>query len=249
MTNISAVIITKDEEMNIERCISSMRSVADEIVVVDSSSTDRTQEICESLGAIFIQHEFKGYGAQKKFAVSQAKNDWILSLDADEVMSEELAASIKALKDDNLSDISTGYTFTRRNYYCGKLIRFYNFGYENKIRLFNRNQTNWSNNLVHEVVESKKLKQIEKLKGDLLHYTYNSVEQHEAKIANYGKLGAQEVTESGKSYNQLTIVLKTIYRFFSSYILKLGILDGYYGFKISQMDAKYVYMKYSGGKR
>lgn len=248
MTNISAVIITKDEEKNIERCISSMRSVTDEIVVVDSFSTDKTQEICERLGARFIQHEFAGYGTQKQFAVSVAQYDWILSLDADEVLSDELASSIKALKE-NLSDPTIGYSLTRRNYYCQKLIRFYRWGYENKTRLFNRTQTNWSNNLVHEVVDGKKLKQIEKLKGDLLHFTYDSVEQHEEKIANYGKLGAQEVKESGKRYNQFTIILKTIYRFFSSYILKLGILDGYYGFKISQMDAKYVYMKYSGGKK
>lgn len=249
MANISAVIITKNEELNIERCIRSMRGVADEILVVDSYSTDKTEEICSQYDVRFIQHEFNGYGAQKQYAVSQAKYDWILSLDADEVMSEELAASIKALKETNLNDMSTGYSFTRRNYYCQKLIRFYNWGYENKIRLFNRNQTNWSNNLVHEVVESKKLRQIEKLKGNLLHYTYDSVEQHEEKIAHYGKLGAQEVKESGKSYNKITVVLKTIYRFFSNYILKLGILDGYYGFKISEMDAKYVYMKYSGEKR
>ncbi|MCQ2225591.1 MAG: glycosyltransferase family 2 protein [Paludibacteraceae bacterium] len=248
MTNISAVIITKNEELNIERCIRSMRGIADEILVVDSFSTDKTEEICKGLEVRFIQHEFQGYGPQKQYAVSEAKYDWILSLDADEELSEELCESIRNVKQKDI-DPKAAYSFSRKNYYCKKLIRFVGWGHDTKTRLFNRKFANWSNNLVHETVDTSQLGNVEQLTGDLRHYTYNSVEQHKQKITGYAKLGAMEIATSGKQYSKPVILVKTAYRFLLEYIFKLGFLDGYYGFKISQMDALYVYLKYSGGEK
>lgn len=250
MTQISAVIITKNEELNIERCIRSMKGIADEILVVDSHSTDRTEEICRQLGAKFVQHDFKGYGPQKQFAVGEAANDWILSLDADEELSEELRASILEKKNNTEEEMNEeiAYVFPRKNYYCKKLIRHIGWGHDSKIRLFNRKFANWTNNLVHETVDTSNLTATLTLKGDLKHYTYNSVEQHEQKTTTYARLAATEIKMSGKRYSQPIILIKAAYRFLLDYFVKLGILDGYYGFKICQMNARYVYLKYSGGK-
>lgn len=249
MTSISAVIITKNEELNIERCIRSMSGIADEILVVDSFSTDRTESICHDLGVKFIQHKFQGYGPQKQYAVSQAKYDWILSLDADEEISDQLKDSILKIKEGDDPQSTTAFSFTRENYYCKKLIRFIGWGNDNKTRLFNRLSANWSDNLVHETVNTSHINQITHLEGALNHYTFNSVEQHKQKTEGYAQLGAMEVQAKGKNYSQPIVIIKAIYRFVLDYIIKLGILDGYYGFKISQMNAYYVYLKYSGGKK
>lgn len=248
MENISAVIITRNEEKKIERCIRSIGAIADETIVVDSFSTDRTEEICRGLGCKFVQHEFSGYGPQKRFAVSLASHDWILSLDADEELSPELAEAILALKQEGLGEATTAYALKRRNYYCKKLIRFYEGGYESKVRLFNRTRANWSEKLVHEEIDCQSLNRIIRINGDLKHHTYDSVEQHVKKTEEYGKLGALEVKMSGKRYSKPVIILKAIYRFFINYIIKLGFLDGYYGFKLCQMGAWYVYLKYMGGR-
>lgn len=248
MTNISAVIITKNEELNIERCIRSMRGVADEILVVDSFSSDKTKEICESLCVEFIQHEFQGYGPQKRYAVSRAQNDWILSLDADEELSEELCDSIRKIKQEEL-DEKNAYSFARKNYYCKKLIRFVGWGHDTKTRLFNRKFANWTDNLVHETIDGSKLGEVIRLEGDLRHYTYNSVEQHKQKTIGYAQLAAKEMEASGKHYSKPVVLIKSAYRFLLDYIFKLGILDGYYGFKVCQMNALYVRLKYSGGKK
>ncbi len=248
MTNISAVIITKNEELNIERCIRSMSGIADEILVVDSFSSDKTEDICQQLGVKFIRHEFNGYGPQKQYAVAQASHDWILSLDADEELTEELRTSIMNIKQGIEPDPSTAFSFSRKNYYCKRLIRFIGWGHDTKIRLFNRKFANWTNHLVHESVECSKLGKVEKLEGELRHYTYNSVEQHKQKTISYAQLAAKEIEASGKHYSKAMVALKSSYRFLLDYLFKLGILDGYYGFKICQMNALYVRLKYSGGK-
>lgn len=246
MANISAVIITRNEEKKIERCIRSIGAIADELIVVDSFSTDRTEEICRELGCKFVQHEFSGYGPQKRFAVSLANYDWIISLDADEELSPELAETILKLKEDGLKDNTVVYSMKRRNYYCGRLIRFYNGGYENKVRIFNRTHANWNDKLVHEEVECQRPFSVVNMKGILKHYTYDSVEQHERKTREYGRLGAIDLKKRGKKHSKFVVVIKAIYRFIANFIFKLGFMDGYYGFKLSQMGALYVYLKYMG---
>lgn len=244
MSDISAVIITYNEEANIERCIKSLLPVASEIVVVDSFSTDRTEEICNRLGARFFKNRFEGYGPQKQFATSLASNRWILSLDADEVVSAEMAHSIKNIK--NIDDYAA-YSFNRQNFYCGKRIRFCGWYPDTKVRLFDRQQISWNNKLVHESVCCKDSSTVKHLRGDILHYTYQSVEQHEEKARKYALLAAKEL--GGKRYSALKIYAKAAFRFFRIYVLKLGFLDGSLGFRLSLTGAKFVYWKYSNSDK
>lgn len=249
MTKISAVIITQNEELNIERCIRSMRSIADEIVVVDAHSTDKTEEICQKLCVKFVKHDFVGFGQQKQYAVSLSTYDWVISLDADEELSDELIQSIQELKQVLDDHPQIAYAFRRKNFYCDKQINHASWKNDYKIRLFNKRYANWTDNLVHETIDKTNLVEIKILEGYLHHFTYQSVTQHKQKTTNYARLGAMEVKASGKSYALPTILAKAGFRFIKDYIFKLGFLDGYYGFKISQMNARYVYLKYSGGKK
>src|SRR5574343_216918 len=174
MASISAVIITFNEEKNIERCIQSLRKVADEIIVSDSHSTDNTVKICQQLGAKVIVHEFIGYGATKNFANQQATHQWILSIDADEALDENLIAELQQLKthlDENLV-----YQVQRLNNYCGKWIHHGGWYPDRKVRLFNKQQVKWNLAEVHETLETPKHISTQVLNGKLQHYSYISVE-------------------------------------------------------------------------
>lgn len=239
---ISVVIITYNEEINIARCINSVKSIADEIIVVDSFSTDKTETICKELGVSFYQNKFEGYAEQKNFANSLTKNKIILSMDADEALSEELTASIKTLNVDfNTSVVS----FNRLTNYCGKWIRHCGWYPDTKIRIFNKDYVKWGGGKVHEkLVFEFNLKQV-KIKGDLLHYSYYSIDQHKTQALKYAQLGAEELMSRNKIPTNYHLYLKPIVRFLQDYIWKLGILDGYYGFIICTISAKAIYQKYS----
>lgn len=238
---ISVVIITYNEEINIARCIHSAKSIADEIIVVDSFSTDKTELICKELGVQFYQNKFDGYSEQKNFANSLSKNKLILSLDADEELSEELKKSILNLQVDfNTTVIS----FNRLTNYCGKWIRHCGWYPDTKIRIFNKDYVKWGGGKVHEIlIFEHDLKAI-KIKGDLLHYSYYSVEQHKMQALKYAILGAEELKSKNKTANFYSIYLKPGIRFIQDYIWKLGILDGYYGMKICFISAKATYQKF-----
>lgn len=239
---LSVVIITKNEERNIERCLKSIVEVADEIIVVDSFSTDDTIALCEKYDVRVIQRKFDGYGSQKQFATEQANFDYVLSLDADEELSNELKASILTVKKKLFYDC---YSFNRKNYYCNKPIRFCGWYPDKKIRLFDKRKMNWNNREVHETVEIFDQEQVLHLKGNLNHYRCSSIEEHQEKEKKYASMNADILIKNRKSVSCATPYLKGSFRFLKTYILKLGILDGYYGFMISKTLANSSFSKYA----
>ena len=241
MPKISAVIITYNEESTVERCIKSVQRVVDEVLVVDSFSTDRTQEICENLGVRFIQHEFNGYRDQKNFALQQATYDCILSLDADEALSEELKQSILAAKNNWDFD---GYYSNRLNNYCGQWIYHSNWYPDRKIRLFDRRKGAWGGLNIHETVRMSKDAKVGYLSGDILHWSLASYEEHVDKANRFSTISAKEYHRIGKRSSILKIIVNSGWHFLKAYVLRLGFLDGYNGFVISALSAYTCFLKY-----
>lgn len=246
MHKISAVIITFNEEKYIGQCIRSANEVADEIVVVDSYSTDRTKEICISLGVRFIEHPFTGYRDQKNFALDQAKYDYVLALDADEALSPELVKSIHAVKPDFKFD---GYKFGRLNKYCGKWIYHTNLSPDCKIRLFNKNKGKWGGLNIHETVFLDNPKSEAFLKGKLHHWISDSYEEAIDKMNRYTTLLANEYFKQNIKSNTKKLLINPLWRFIHSYIIKAGFLDGYAGYAISKILSTTCFLKYIKLKR
>lgn len=242
MSRISAVIITYNESRNIARCIHSLLPVADEILVSDSFSTDDTVRIAETLGATVVHYPFTGYGATKNNANSLAKHDWILSIDADEVLDEKLIKSIQNIKVSLRQQ--TVYECQRLNNYCGQWIKHGGWYPDKKVRLFNRNAIKWTLTEVHETLEIPTGYSTILLNGKLLHYSYETVESHLNKIENYSTRGAEEALKKGKEASFVKVYLSPVFRFVRDYIFKLGILDGACGFTIARLTAKEVHLKY-----
>lgn len=239
---ISAVIITFNEESNIDRCLLSMKDVADEVVVVDSYSTDNTPDIAKNYKARVVTQSFLGFTEQKNFALDQATYDHVLSLDADEVLSDELIKSILAVKKDWKSD---GYMLNRLNNYCGKWIKNSGWYPDYKLRLWDRRKGRWVGGLVHETVKIDS-SSVDKLEGNLLHYSYTSINQHIQQIVKYSDLGAADLsTHNKKIIPFLHLWLYPVYTFFNKYLLKQGIRDGYYGFIIAYLSAFGKFLKYA----
>lgn len=243
---LSIVIITYNEERNIERCIKSVINIADEIVVVDSYSTDRTVEICHQYNVKVVKNKFESYGKQKRFAAEQAKFDYILSLDADEALSSELNNSIEREK--KLWS-KPCYSFNRRNFYCGTPIRYCGWYPDRHVRLFDRNVTNWTKKDVHESIDVHSKKMIKHLNGDLLHYTCSTMAEHKEKEKKYARMNGESIAMKNQNIFFLTPYIKGSFRFFKIYIIKLGILDGFYGFEISKTLAKSSFLKYSVARK
>ena len=197
---ISVVIITFNEDKNIERCILSVKDIADEIIVVDSFSTDKTEEICKKHDVNFVQRKFDGYSNQKNYANSLTTKPYILSLDADEELSNELISSILKVKMNPKFDV---FYFKRLSNYCGKWIKYGGWYPDFQYRLFDKTKTKWNDNLVHERIELNNVS-IGFLKGDLLHYTVFSVEQHENQLKNFASLQAMQMFKKEKK----SIILK-----------------------------------------
>ena len=239
MKKLSAVIITYNEARNIKRCIASLIDVADEIVVVDSYSTDATPSICKGLGVNFHQREWKGYSKQKNYGNGLAAHDWILAIDADEVLSEELKKSILHEKEYGKG---YNYSFNRLTNYCGKWIRHCGWYPDTKIKMFNRTVDDWQG-LVHETltVDSKTVK---KLKGDLFHYSYHSVSDHVQRMDRYSTLGAEELFAKAKKASLFKVVFNPWLKFHKMYFFQLGFLDGLEGFTISLITAYGTFLKY-----
>lgn len=243
MAGLSIVIITFNEEKNLERCLKSVQGIADEIVVVDSHSTDKTPEIARSYNAKLISRDFPGYAAQKNFATGQAANDWILSLDADEELTGKLKESIKTVMTSPGYDV---YEMPRVTNYCGKWIRHCGWYPDRQTRLYNRTKGSWEEKKVHEFWRHNSGSAHKGLlTGDLLHYSFTSVSQHIKKIEKYTELAANDAVEKGKDASLLKIVFSPKWHFFTEYILKLGFLDGFYGFTICRLSAYTAFIKYS----
>ncbi|MEI6049446.1 MAG: glycosyltransferase family 2 protein [Bacteroidota bacterium] len=241
MPKISAVIITYNEEMFIDKCLASIDGIADEIVVVDSYSSDATEEICKKYNVRFIKHEFEGYRDQKNFALGLATYKNILSLDADEALSDRLRESILSVKDKWDYD---GYLFNRRNHYCGKWIRYSQWYPDRQMRLFYADHGKWGELNLHERFLMSNGARIAKLKGDLLHWSFLSPQDHVEKVNKFSLIGAEEFHKAGIKSNIFTPYIHSIWGFFRSYIVKGGFLDGRDGFLICSLYAKSTFIKY-----
>lgn len=239
---ISVVIICKNEERIIRDCLESIKWV-DEIIVVDSGSTDKTLEIVsEYTDKIFVNTEWRGFGYQKQLAVSKASNDWVLALDSDEVVSEELKKEL--VKQLDILDVRTVYRVNRLTHFCGKFI-YYSGWYPCRIvRFFNKKYYNFSDKLVHETVNCKDAKKVD-VKGVLYHYTFDSIEVYIDKRNRYAKAWAESEYKKGKSTNVLSVILHSLFSFIRHYFIRLGFLDGYHGFLIAMIQMQYTFNKYN----
>jgi glycosyltransferase involved in cell wall biosynthesis len=241
MPKISAVIITYNEEKNIERCLKSIIEIVDEIVIVDSFSTDKTEEICRKYNTRFIPHKFDGYIEQKNWAANQASNDYILSLDADEELSETLQSSILKIKNNWKYD---GYFFNRLTYYCGKWIKHTSWYPARKLRLWDRRKGMWDGVNPHDIFVLQKGASQKHIKGDLLHYSYYSISEHIIQINKFSDIVSKSYHRQGLQGSYKTILLHPAWRFFRDFILKLGFLDGFYGLIVSMNSSHEVFLKY-----
>jgi glycosyltransferase involved in cell wall biosynthesis len=238
---LSAAIITYNEERNIERCLLSLKGIADEIVVVDSFSTDRTKEICLNQNVIFIPHVFEGHIQQKNYAMDCTSGDWVISLDADEALSDELRTSILGIKNKPDSD---GYEMNRLTNYCGHWVRHCGWYPDTKVRLIKKGKARWMGVNPHDRLDILESGSKGKLQGDILHYSYYTKEDHLKQIEFFGKISSGELFRQGKKSSWPLIVIKVLAQFIKSYFIKLGILDGATGLTISRLSAYATYRKY-----
>jgi glycosyltransferase involved in cell wall biosynthesis len=246
MPPISAIIITWNEEKFIGKCLSSLEGIADEIVVVDSFSTDATEEICSRFKVRFIRHKFEGYVEQKNYALTHAAYPHVLSLDADEVLSEELSKSILAIKERFEYD---GYIFNRLNNYCGHWMKHSRLYPDKQLRLFDTRKGEWKGPNPHDRFILVKGSKTRRIKGDLLHWNYDTFEEHIEKMNKFSTIGALEAFKSGKTAGPFTAPIHSYWCFFRSYFLKAGFLDGYYGYVSCSIIAYSSFLKYAKLKR
>ncbi|MGC4000196.1 MAG: glycosyltransferase family 2 protein [Anaeromyxobacter sp.] len=240
MDPVSAVLITKNEVRSVERCLRSLAGIADEILVVDSGSTDGTVAACEALGARVVHQDWLGFGPQKNRANALAAHDWILSLDADEALDEPLRAAILQAKQAGLSG---AYASARLNWFYGRWIR-HGFEYpDRKVRLFHRGQASWDDALVHESLRLAPGTTITRLPGQLLHRACERFPDHVAKVAHYSALAAQHRLSRGRRPSALGIVFSPLVTFFRAYVVKRGFLDGLHGFVLAAMHAQAALLK------
>jgi glycosyltransferase involved in cell wall biosynthesis len=239
---ISVAVITFNEENNIERCLKSVALLADEIIVVDSLSTDKTVDLAKVNGAKVVSQKFLGYIEQKNFAIQQCANDWVLSLDADECLSDDLQKEILQLKNNNHQP--DGYIMPRLSRYCGQWIKHGAWYPDKKVRLFNRAVAKWGGINPHDkIFFTNEHPIITQLNGDILHYTINTKEEHQQQAKRFSEITAKELFNQQKSTNVFKIYLKPIVRFIRDYFFKAGFLDGKAGLQIAIISAHHVYLR------
>lgn len=241
MVKITAVIITFNEESNIGRCIDSLQTVADEILVVDSYSTDNTKAICLARGVRFIEHPFSSFGAQKNFAVASASHDCVLSLDADEFLSETLTKSLLEVK---RTWPAAAYSMNRLNKYGTRWIRHGSWYPDRKIRLWDRRRGKFASESLHEYVDMDPEVRVQHLRGDIMHEAFVDVTMLMNKTQRYSQIFA-ETHAHRKTSSLFKIIYKSRFAFFQSYLLKFGFMDGYEGFIVANSIANDVLYKYA----
>src|SRR5579884_2727360 len=240
---LSVCIITLNEEANLGRTLQSVQAIADEIIVVDSGSTDATVSIAQSFGAKVFIEPWKGFPRQKNSSLQKAGCDWILSLDADEEISPELAASIKTLLDSGSAPQFNGYTMNRRNLYFGRWIKHSGYYPDPKLRLIKRGSAEFELRDVHE--DLKMPGRLGHLHGDMIHHAYPTLESFIEHANRYSSLGAGMVARERKvGFSFINIVLRPAIRFFWSYFFRGGFLDGREGLMVLMTHAAYVSWKY-----
>jgi len=241
MVKISVVIITFNEEENISRCIDSVSSVADEILVVDSFSKDHTKRICLEKGVRFLEHAFQGHIQQKNYALKQAKYDHVLSLDADEYLSPELTKSIQLAK--KLWP-AQAYEMNRLSSYGGRWMKLSAWYPDRKLRLWDPTLGHWGGDNPHDKVVLRKKTSIMHLNGDLMHQAYDNAAEFLSKVQSYSDIFANEKRFVVRC-SSFKIFYKTLYTFLFNYFIKLGILGGFEGAMISISNTNYTFYKYS----
>ena len=240
MANLSVIIITKNEALNIRSCLESV-AWADEIIVVDSGSSDGTVEICRELGAKVYAHDWPGFGTQKNRALSYASKGWVFSIDADERITNELRASIEAVLEHPEGE-HDAYEISRLSSYCGRFMRHSGWYPDYVARLFKRDAARFSDDLVHErlIVEGS----TGRLQGTLLHYAFDDFEEVLYKINRYSSAGAKMLHQGGRRTTLTAAVLRGIWSFFRTYFLRGGFLDGQKGFMLAISNAEGTYYRY-----
>jgi glycosyltransferase involved in cell wall biosynthesis len=242
--NISATVITFNEQENIRAACESV-SWADEIIVVDSESTDSTREIAKACGATVITRSWPGFAAQKQFAVDQASHDWIFSLDADERVSEELKDSIQRLRNGSTAAIADGYSIARRAFYQGRWIRGGGWYPDRQLRLFRRDKGRWEPRHIHESFRMQPEATVSSLEGEILHYTSSDAAHHHRMIGErYAPLSARQMFEEGRRTSALKIATAGPAAFMQAYVLKGGFRDGLAGVSIASFAAHHAFLKH-----
>lgn len=240
-SNLSVILITKNEENNVEDCLRSV-SWANEIIVIDSNSTDKTVELAQHYTTKIYRKEWNGYSAAKNYAIEKANYEWILSLDADERVTPELKDEIIEVINDR-SKGYTGYKVARRAYFLGKWIKHCGWYPGYVVRLFRKDSGTFSNSRVHEKFEL--VGETGTLKHDLLHFTDDNLLHYFNKFNNYTSLAANDLNEKGRSFRVWHLFIKPVYTFFKMFILRRGFLDGLHGFVLSVLSSAYVFTKYA----
>ena len=241
---ISATIIACNEAANIGDACNSL-AWADEIVVVDSGSTDETRRIAQDCGARVIDRDWPGFAAQKQFAVDQAAYDWIFSLDADERVSDELKSSIAKLREGPEPELADGYRIPRRSYYQGRWIKGGGWYPDWQLRLFRKTRGRWEPRHIHESVKLDAGARVARLSGDILHYSVRDATHHHRMIGErYAPLAAQQMLEEGRHTSALQIASAAPAAFIRSYFLKAGFRDGLAGITIASFAAHHAFLKH-----
>ena len=236
---LSVAIITLNEEKNLERTLKSVQNFADEIVIVDSGSTDRTEEIAKKFGAEFVYQKWLGYGPQRNMAIDLSSSDWVLNIDADEEISEELARKIKAIKENSRAKV---YKINFMSVCFGKKIKHGGWSNSYRIRLFKKDAGRFNENAVHEEFITKE--EVSKLNEYIYHHSYSDLADYLRKFNKYTTLGAVEYHYKNKKAGIISIVLSPLYKFIRMYIFRLGFLDGIEGFVLAILSALYTMVKY-----
>jgi glycosyltransferase involved in cell wall biosynthesis len=239
---LSVVIIAFNEEKNIARCLDSVIGVAEDVVVIDSFSTDRTKQICEEKEVRFITHKFDGHIEQKNWAITQAKYQHVLSLDADEALTAELRNEIIKIKSNWQAD---GYSFNRLTNFCGSWIKHCGWYPDKKLRFWDTTKGKWGGDNPHDKVIMEKGTKTKHINFDALHYSFYTIEQHLKQIEYFTDISSKAAFKNGQTSSGFKIFYKSTFKFIRDYILKLGFLDGYYGYIVCKNSAYAKRLKYS----
>ena len=242
MQSLSVVIICKNEEDVIGKTLQSIEGLCDDIIVYDNGSTDNTIEIIKQFNVRLHQETWEGFGKTKNKAVALAKYDWILSLDADESIDEDLKQSLLALK---LTEINDVYEIRFKNFLGNKYLKYGEWGGDKHIRLFNRKKTHWDDAPVHEELIIPEETTIKKIKGHVLHQTMKDINDYASKMVRYAMLNAEKYQQQGKKASWFRLRLSPGFAFFQNFFLRLGFLDGYAGYVCARMTAYYTFLKYA----
>ena len=243
MAKISACVISYNEEKKIEDCLKSLLPVVDEIIIVDSLSNDDTLNIAEKYSDKIFHQEFLGHIEQKNLAVSKASHDWILSLDCDERLTEELQQSILSIKDDLDTGQLDAYQMARKTFYVYRWLNHCWYP-DKKIRLFNKNTARWGGTNPHDRVVTDGTN-ISLLNGDILHYSFDSISDHLKTIEHFTEIGADEIVKKNKSVSVFSPITHASWTFLKLYVFKRGFLDGFAGLVVSVLSYMHVFIKYS----